>query len=164
VYPEGCTPTFLLNKVIHLLYPTTTCSTLSLFSGPGLTAPCSSAQQGRSNRLCQWSSSFRGESFIWSSRLFTPSRRHQGPFRTVGTSLYIIPNNKCGVRTNQNKGQTHVITIARTRYYYSQDKFVCHLEQKNVRTIVRTKSYCSRSNFVCHLEQKQMYCQNKLLS
>jgi hypothetical protein len=26
----------------------------------------------RSNRLCQWSSSFQGKSFIWSSRLFTP--------------------------------------------------------------------------------------------
>jgi hypothetical protein len=24
---------------------------------------------------------------------------------TVGISLYVIPNNGCGVRTNQNKGQ-----------------------------------------------------------
>jgi hypothetical protein len=30
---------------------------------------------------------------------------------TVRTSLYVIPNNKCGVRTNQNKSQTHVIII-----------------------------------------------------
>jgi hypothetical protein len=36
----------------------------------------------------------------------------------VRTSLYVIPNNKCGVRTNQNKGQTHII-ICRTRYYYT---------------------------------------------
>jgi hypothetical protein len=53
---------------------------------------------------------------------------------TVRTSLYVIPNNKCGIRTNQNKDQTHVIIIVRTRYYYSQYKFVCHLEQKSVRT------------------------------
>jgi hypothetical protein len=86
--------------------------------------------------------------------------------RTTGrTSLYAIPNNKCGVRTNQNKGQKHVIIIARTRYYYIQNKFVCHLEKKmseQIRITVRTKSYCSWNNFVCHLEQKQMYCQNKL--
>jgi hypothetical protein len=54
--------------------------------------------------------------------------------KTVRTSLYVIPNNKCDVRTNQNKDQTHVIIIVRTRYYYSQYKFVCHLEQKSVRT------------------------------
>jgi hypothetical protein len=55
--------------------------------------------------------------------------------KTVRTSLYVISNNKCGVRTNQNKSQTHVITIARTKYYYNHNKFVCHLEQKkNVRT------------------------------
>jgi hypothetical protein len=60
---------------------------------------------------------------------------------TVRTNLYVILNNKCGVRTNQKKGQTHVIiidrtniTINRTTYYYNQNKFVCNLEQKSVRT------------------------------
>jgi hypothetical protein len=67
----------------------------------------------------------------------------------------------------QNKGQDVLllwteedITKARTIYYYSQNKFVCHLEQKKVseqmRTTVRTKTYYNRNNFVCHLEQKQM--------
>jgi hypothetical protein len=49
------------------------------------------------------------------------------------------------------------ITIARTRYYYIPNKFVCHLEKKvseQMRTTVRTKSNYSRNNFVCHLEQK----------
>jgi hypothetical protein len=55
------------------------------------------------------------------------------------------------------------ITIARTTtYYYSRNKFVCHLEQNKkivselMRTTVRTKSYYRRNNFVCHLKQKQM--------
>jgi hypothetical protein len=43
---------------------------------------------------------------------------------TVGISLYVTPNNNCGVRTNQNKGQTHVIIIDRTKYYYSQNKIL----------------------------------------
>jgi hypothetical protein len=51
----------------------------------------------------------------------------------LSEQVYVIPNNKCGVRTNQNKSQTHVITIARTRYYYSQNKFVV-ISKKNVRT------------------------------
>jgi hypothetical protein len=60
----------------------------------------------------------------------------------VGTILYVISNkNKCSVRTNQNKSQNMLLlwieqdfTIARTTYYYSQNKFVCHLEKKSVRT------------------------------
>jgi hypothetical protein len=40
---------------------------------------------------------------------------------TIITKLYVIPNNKCGVRTNQNKGQTHVIIIDRKRYYDRQN-------------------------------------------
>jgi hypothetical protein len=68
----------------------------------------------------------------------------------------------------QNKSEqgsdTCYYNIARTKYYYSQNKFVCHLEQKmseQIRIIVRTKSYYSQNNFMCHLEQKQMYYQNK---
>jgi hypothetical protein len=54
---------------------------------------------------------------------------------TLRTSLYVIPNNKYDVITNQNKDQTNVVIIDKTRYYYSQNKFVCHLEQKkSVRT------------------------------
>jgi hypothetical protein len=55
----------------------------------------------------------------------------------VRTNLYVFPNNKCGVRTNQNKGQDMLllwteqhITKARTIYYYSRNKFVWHLEKK----------------------------------
>jgi hypothetical protein len=44
---------------------------------------------------------------------------------TVRTSLYIIPNNKCGVRINQNKGQTRVIIIARTSLYVISNKRKC---------------------------------------
>jgi hypothetical protein len=29
-----------------------------------------------------------------------------------------------------------------------------------MRTTVKTKSHCSQNKFVCHPEQKQMYCQN----
>jgi hypothetical protein len=66
--------------------------------GPSLTGPCSSAHQGRSNRLCQWSSSFWGKSFIWSSRLFTPSRRHQGPLNVEHYKFYVwyYKTCKCG--------------------------------------------------------------------
>jgi hypothetical protein len=40
-------------------------------------------------------------------------------------SLYVIPNNKYGVKANQNKGQTHVVIIRDiTRYYYSQNKIL----------------------------------------
>jgi hypothetical protein len=53
-------------------------------------------------------------------------------------SLYVIPNNKCSVRTNQGKGQNMLllsveqdITIARTTFYYIQNNFVCHLDKKN---------------------------------
>jgi hypothetical protein len=50
------------------------------------------------------------------------------------------------------------ITISRTTYYYSQNKFVCHLEKvsEQMRTTFRTKSYYSQKFFICHLEQKQM--------
>jgi hypothetical protein len=54
--------------------------------------------------------------------------------RTIRTNLYVIPKNKCGVRTNQNKSRIHVIIIDKTTYYYSQNKFVCYPEQKSVRT------------------------------
>jgi hypothetical protein len=43
---------------------------------------------------------------------------------TVRTILYVIPNNKFGVRTNQNKGETHVIIIDRTRYDYRQNNLL----------------------------------------
>jgi hypothetical protein len=43
---------------------------------------------------------------------------------SASTSLYVISNNKCGVRTNQNKSQTHVIIIDRTIYYYSQNNLL----------------------------------------
>jgi hypothetical protein len=44
-------------------------------------------------------------------------------------------------------------------YYYSQNKFVCHLEQKKCQNkweqLLEQILY-SRNNFMCHLEQKQM--------
>jgi hypothetical protein len=49
---------------------------------------------------------------------------------TVRTSLYVIPNNKYDVITNQNMGQTHVIIIDRTRYYYSQNLYVISNKKK----------------------------------
>jgi hypothetical protein len=85
---------------------------------------------------------------------------------TVRTSLYVIPNNKCGVRTNRNKGQTHVnyrqskillyseqlIIIAKTSLYVISNEKM----SEQMRTTVRMKSYYSQNNFVCHLEQKQI--------
>jgi hypothetical protein len=56
----------------------------------------------------------------------------------VRKNLYVTPNNKCDVRTRVRHmlllEAKQDITIARTTYYYSQNKFVCHLEQKSVRT------------------------------
>jgi hypothetical protein len=94
--------------------------------------------------------------------------------RTVRTSLDVIPNNKCGVRINQDKGLTHVIIIDRIRYYYSQNKFVCHLEQKKVseqmRTlleqnsiIVETILYVISNKNRCIIRTNQNKGRNKLL-
>jgi hypothetical protein len=43
---------------------------------------------------------------------------------TVRTSLYVIPNNKYGVKTNQNKGQKHVFIIDRTKVYNNQNEIL----------------------------------------
>jgi hypothetical protein len=74
------------------------------------------------------------------------------------------PEQQMWCPNKSEQGSAHVITIDRTRYYYSQttyyynqNKFVCHLAKKSeqMRTTDRTKSYYSRNNFMCHLEQKQ---------
>jgi hypothetical protein len=52
----------------------------------------------------------------------------------VKTSLYVILNNKCGVRTNQNKGQTHVIIIDRTNITIARTSLYVISNKKSVRT------------------------------
>jgi hypothetical protein len=69
------------------------------------------------------------------------------------------PEQQMWCPNKSEQGSTHVITIAKTTYYYNPNKFVCHLEKKvseQMRKTVRTESYYSRNNFVCHLEQKRM--------
>jgi hypothetical protein len=79
-------------------------------------------------------------------------------------SLYVIPNNKCSVRTNQSKGQNMLllsveqdITIARTTFYYIQNNFVCHLDKKikcyNKREQLSEQDpIIAKNKFECHLE------------
>jgi hypothetical protein len=72
---------------------------------------------------------------------------------TIRTSLYVIANNKYGVRTKvricyyyrQNKIFSIAkqdITIARTTYYYSRNKFVCHLEQNKKNSVRTNENNC----------------------
>jgi hypothetical protein len=66
---------------------------------------------------------------------------------TVRTSLYVIPNNKCSVKTRVG-----------TCYYYKHNKTVLQPEQNII--VARTTYYYS-NKFVWHLERSKIKCHNK---